>query len=117
MAVYVDQARHRYGRMIMCHMVADTPEELHAMAERIGMRREWFQADASTPHYDVSRTRRTAAITAGAIEVDRRGMVAIIRRLRASAPTNRAAAPSVTKVQLSLDLSPQNCSRPHTRKR
>lgn len=104
MAVYVDQARHRYGRMIMCHMVADTLEELHAMAERIGMRREWFQADASTPHYDVSRTRRAAAIAAGAIEVDRRGMVAVIRRLRATRDAAWTAPHPVTKVQLSLDL-------------
>lgn len=84
MAVYIDKARNPYGRMVMCHMVADTLDELHAMADRIGMKREWFQGDASTPHYDVSLTRRAAAITAGAVEVDRRGMCEVIRRLRAA---------------------------------
>lgn len=81
MAVYVDKARNQFGRMIMCHMVADTLDELHDMADRIGMRREWFQP-ASFPHYDLSLMRRRAAIDAGAVEVDRRGVVMVIRRFR-----------------------------------
>lgn len=85
MSVYVDGQRARFGRMKMCHMVADTLDELHAMAERIGMKREWFQADGSTPHYDVSLTRRALAVKAGAIEVDRNGLVAVVRRFRATA--------------------------------
>jgi hypothetical protein len=69
--------------MRMCHMLADTPEELHEMADRIGMARKWYQREASTPHYDISKEKRAAAMAAGAIEVDRRGMVAVIRRIRA----------------------------------
>jgi hypothetical protein len=68
----------------MCHLLADTPEELHAMADRIGMPRKWYQREASTPHYDISKAMRAEAIAAGAIEVDRRGLVAVIRRIRAS---------------------------------
>ncbi|MBP2232527.1 hypothetical protein J2847_005856 [Azospirillum agricola] len=82
MAVYVDKQRNRYRGMVMCHMLADTLEELHAMADRIGMRREWFQGDASTPHYDVCLTRRSLAIQYGAVEIGRRETVALIRRLR-----------------------------------
>jgi hypothetical protein len=81
--VYVDGARNRLGRMLCCHMVADELDELHAMAAAIGMRRVWFQAHASTPHYDVSLTRRQLALELGAVEVDRRGMALLCRRLRA----------------------------------
>lgn len=57
------------------HMQADTLEELHAFAARIGMRREWFQAKPGRPendHYDLSRAAREVAITLGAVTEDRR---------------------------------------------
>ncbi len=84
MSVYVDKSWMPYGRMSMSHMVADTLEELHAMADRIGVQRRWFQAKASTPHYDVCQEKRVLALQYGAIEVDREQLVEIIRRLRAS---------------------------------
>jgi hypothetical protein len=80
--VYVDNPLARLGRMVMCHMVADTEAELHAMAKLIGVDRKHYQADASTPHYDICKQMRAIAVGAGAVEVNRRGMVAVIRRLR-----------------------------------
>lgn len=84
MTVYVDRARNPLGRMILCHMAADTLEELHAMADAIGMRRAWFQA-TSFPHYDVSLDRRRRALALGAIEVDRRQLARFMRRRKAPA--------------------------------
>lgn len=84
MPVYVDKAIHKYGRMLMCHMLADTQEELHAMADKIGIQRRWYQAQASTPHYDICKAKRALAIQNGAIEIDRRQTVEILRRLRHS---------------------------------
>lgn len=82
MTVYVDKPLHRFGRMVMCHMMADTLEELHAMADLIGVDRRHFQPESS-PHYDICKQKRAIAVGAGAKEVDRRGTVAVIRKLRA----------------------------------
>jgi len=84
MAVYVDNATHRYGYMIMCHMIADTLEELHAMADKIGVKREWFQLKRlDMPHYDICRSKRKLAVKYGAKEVDSREIVRIlIKRYR-----------------------------------
>ena len=88
MSVYVDSSIYGYGRMVMCHMIADTPEELHAMADRIGVARKWFQdpagGKASFCHYDIAKSKRQLAVEAGAIECDRNFFVAAMRRIRAS---------------------------------
>ncbi len=82
MSVYVDKAVNKYGRMIMCHMLADTTEELHVMADKIGINKKWFQGKASTWHYDICKSKRDVAVKNGAIEINRRETVAIIKRLR-----------------------------------
>jgi hypothetical protein len=75
MTVYVDEMRHAFGRMIMCHMWADTLPELLAMADRIGVQRKWLQQPpkASWIHFDVSLTMKARAIAAGAVLTDRFG--------------------------------------------
>jgi hypothetical protein len=87
MAVYVDKQRNRFRGMIMCHMLADTEAELHAMADQIGAQRQWYQCDGSTPHYDVPLFRREMALNFGAVEINRRETVALIRRIRANPDT------------------------------
>jgi hypothetical protein len=78
MVTYVDDMHKlelgRLGRMRMSHMIADSEEELHAMAERIGMKRAWYQGD----HYDVAKGRRAAAIAAGAVEVPLRTLASMV---------------------------------------
>lgn len=81
MTVYVDSARNPFGRMLMCHMVADGVEELLGMADRIGLARRHFQ-NGSFPHFDLSQSYRAKAIGAGAVVVDRRGLVEVMRRYR-----------------------------------
>jgi hypothetical protein len=86
MSVYVDRVNLGFGRMIMCHMIADTPDELHVMADRIGVERRWFQTPpkASFWHYDIAKIKRQLAISAGAIDCERNVFVAHLRRIRES---------------------------------
>ena len=84
MSVYVDKATNAFRGMRMCHMIADTFEELHAMADKLRLKRAWFQASppASFPHYDISLSKRAIAVKLGAIECDRNEIVAHMARLR-----------------------------------
>jgi hypothetical protein len=70
MAVYVDNMRATFGRMKMCHMIADSSEELLEMADKIGVQRKWLQ-DAGTyrEHFDIALSKRKLAVEAGAIEI------------------------------------------------
>lgn len=95
MSVYVDavmfhggNAKFKWPRS--CHMYADTLEELHAMAEAIGMKRAWFQPDGGRlPHYDLVPARRAKAVELGAVQHTRAEMTAFLHR------KNDAATPSL----------------------
>lgn len=73
MTVYVDtlvkwpNAKPPFHRG-SCHLTADTLEELHAFALKIGMKRAWFQDHPLCAHYDLTPPRRAEAVKAGAVE-------------------------------------------------
>lgn len=94
MAVYVDNMQASFGRMIMCHMWADSLEELLAMADQIGVSRRWLQQPpkASWVHFDVAKSKRALAIHYGAIETDQFGPSEHTARLKlqSSDPAIRA---------------------------
>lgn len=83
MACYVDNMEALFGRMVMCHMWADTDAELLSMADQIGVARKWIQGhstlsfgkhrDASWVHFDITKSKRALAVRYGAIETDRYG--------------------------------------------
>jgi hypothetical protein len=52
-------------------MTADNLDELHRMAERIGLKREWFQPHPRVQfaHYDLTPGKRAKAVLWGAMEV------------------------------------------------
>ncbi len=83
MAVYIDDLAVLLRGRRMCHMAADSLEELHAMAEKVGIGREWFH-DGDTPinkrlrlhsHYDVNLRESKLVIEQGAIVVQAADMV------------------------------------------
>lgn len=74
----------------MCHMWADTRDELFAMAERIGVAHKWFQRppsvglpgmSASWEHFDIALSKRALAVKHGAVETDRYGPLEHTARL------------------------------------
>jgi len=75
MSVYVDfiqttrpNKNWKYAKG--CHLLADTLDELHAFAKRLGLKREWFQeGNARYPHYDLTLGKRKLAVRLGATEV------------------------------------------------
>lgn len=95
MTVYVDQGRYPYRNMIMSHMIGTDLAELHAMAERLGLRR-YFQS-ASIPHYDCCQKKRAVAISHGAVVIDRRQAARLVRAWR-----ERLADPGLPQDRITL---------------
>jgi hypothetical protein len=78
MAILVDPPIWPTRGRLWCHLVSDTSyDELHEMAEQLGIPRRAFQGD----HYDLPEELREAAIELGAQPVTGREL---ITRLRAS---------------------------------
>ena len=87
MAVYVDDAVHPWRGRRWAHLLADTLDELHAMAALLDIPRRAFQDKTSGAHYDVDADLRERAIALGAIAIsrhrDRELVRAVIRRAKA----------------------------------
>lgn len=78
--VYIDSFNAPFRNMIMCHMVADTTEELLDMVDKIGVKRKWIQ-DKDTPyeHFDICLSKKAKALELGAKEITSRELVSIIK--------------------------------------
>lgn len=71
MTVYVDDMDHPFKGMLMSHMIADTDEELHVMADKIGMSRLRWQAPPQHPsHYDINQPMKLLALHYGARQIN-----------------------------------------------
>jgi Protein of unknown function (DUF4031) len=117
MTVYVDDMRlpARIGRhdCTWSHLFADTDEELHAFAAKLGLKREWFQ-QGKRPwpgHYDVTAGKRRQAIRLGATPVTFREAGQIIRA-RAQAEKAAADGEQASVKQQSAGCR-RTCAAPH----
>jgi hypothetical protein len=108
--IYVDKAMihatvpngRRSHTSRWCHLMSDQidPAELHEFAQRIGLKRAYFQPgkrlgsrtehDPAGDHYDVTEGVRWKAVRAGAVEIDRDGLVALMRKRRDASRALRA---------------------------
>ncbi len=69
--VYVDNFNAKFGRMTMCHVVADTTNELLDMMDKIGVQRKWIQyPNTYNEHFDICLSKKKKAIEFGAKEIN-----------------------------------------------
>ena len=96
MSVYVDDAVTLWRGRRWAHLMADTLDELHAMAARLGVPRRAFQDKRSGAHYDLTEELREQALRLGAIAISRhrdRDQVRAIIRIARSQWSGHAAEP------------------------
>lgn len=109
MTVYVDDVRHAFGNMVMCHLWADTVEELLDFVDRIGVQRKWIQGHpelsfgkhrhASWVHFDIALSKKKRALELGAVLTDKYGPSEHVARLdlKSEDPERRARAEKMIK--------------------
>jgi hypothetical protein len=69
--------------MVMCHMLADTTDDLMAMADAIGVDRRWVQNQGKyNEHFDICAAKKMAAVKAGAVRVSQRDIGRLIIKRR-----------------------------------
>ncbi len=96
MSVYVDDPVTLWRGQRWAHLMADTLDELHAMAARLGMPRRAFQDKRSGAHYDLTEELREQAVRLGAVAISRhrdRDQVRAIIRIARSQWSGHAAEP------------------------
>jgi hypothetical protein len=85
-ACYVDTVRSDPGSGLryteFCHLLADTPDELHAMADALGIPRRFYQAHPWRWHHDLPEHLRARAVELGAQEVTMHEVGALLRARR-----------------------------------
>ena len=87
MATYVDAA-HSYPDAGLrftefCHLLADTRDELHAMADELGIPRRFFQEHPWRWHHDLPAHLRALAVELGAVEVTMHEVGALLKARKA----------------------------------
>jgi len=83
-ACYVDTVRSYPNAGLrfteFCHLLADTRDELHDMADALGIPRRFFQEHPWRWHHDLPEHLRPLAIELGAVEMDIHEVGALLGR-------------------------------------
>jgi hypothetical protein len=95
MATYVDTVRSYPGKGLrfteFCHLLADTREELQAMADALGIPHRFFQDHPWRWHHDIPEHLRARAIELGAREITMHEVGALLCSRRAGMSANPVA--------------------------
>lgn len=87
MSVYVDEMmvclrNKNWPYSQACHLVADSVEELHEFAGRMRLKPSWFQDKPELPHYDLTKGMRLLAVKLGAVEIDGKKIIELMKKNR-----------------------------------
>jgi len=78
--IYVDNFGIEWRGKQWFHMFTDNDDltELHEIAKKIGLKRDWFQ-NKSLPHYDVTENKKKLAILNGVTALNQKEANTMIR--------------------------------------
>ena len=83
MTIYIDETQYDIGLKGLYgwfHIITDGElEELHEFANKLGLKKSWFQNKPKRPHYDAHKTKRDKAIDLGAKEITTMEQIIILR--------------------------------------
>lgn len=82
--MYVDDAEVQKHGYIWFHLIADSIQELHEFAAKMGLPAYAFHRGARHPHYDVTGAQRLRALQFGAAAISARDAVRIGRKINVS---------------------------------
>jgi len=86
------------------HLWSADLDALHTLAEKAGLKREWFQDNARHPHYDVTgASQRRKVLAVGVVFVGQRCLVNAIRLHRQHPACRRAVEAAGVKSTDPLD--------------
>ncbi len=83
--IYVDAPEWKKspnGRKSYAHMVADSLNELHDFAKKIGVKPHFFHRARSGWHYDITSDQHAVAMRNGAVQVASRALLPIAKKLQ-----------------------------------
>jgi Protein of unknown function (DUF4031) len=86
-AVYIDDFGVPWRGRRWCHLTADTSDELHEFAARLGIPKRGFHHNPARPwkdHYDLPEAVREEALRLGARPIGRREAARMLREKRAA---------------------------------
>jgi len=64
------------------HLITDSLDELHYFANKIRLKKDWFQNHKRHPHYDIWGTMYMKAIANGAIIISSKNLIVKINEIQ-----------------------------------
>lgn len=81
MTVWVEEALWPRGKHVCGHLLSDSLDELHAMAEAVDLKGKYFLGHAVVPHYSIPEYLIDSVIAAGAVKLGMADRAMVLQRV------------------------------------